>query len=1049
LNADGFKTWLEGRGVTASAMATRLSSLRTINRNLTALGVGFPDLDAAYDGDGLASTRAALERIKLDARQGGNAFRLLMPDSEQPQNRLANFVTYVGQYGQFRAGEEPKGRKIADQIRAYVIETYIDPARQRGDPTISVKVGDINAGLGLSQGWANICKAISGPLMQAEANVAPPIQEGADASPATIFVFDLGAPAFTMEAVEGELARRFGPAAKVAQKMSAYALEDGRQIALERDRLPAQLWIEAGQPLPVGLDRKLYEPTQGRHSGLPGRLAHAGSDVRAVASVKVRSWRELTRLLDWYSGPATLDLARLEHFKQVFLERFGDFKPAAFAGASGRYFDEERKYKEILIERVQGALKSLADADEPTLGARLLDLLVGRGGVPGGLLNWRTNSQVQALRSQHPGVLEIAAGRLARAHDMADGVAGFIEATWPMMSEGQKSKPYSDTRDIPTMLAGLVRPDAAYGINSNPLKRTYRELCGQDPFGWNALKRDEYERVLTLAREIKRIMADDWAWAPRDLWDVQGFVWAINDADTAKSSEEVETSAPMNASPKPTNLILYGPPGTGKTYATAAEAVRLCSPAIDLSDRDKVMAEYARLVEARQVEFVTFHQSYSYEDFVEGLRPVTGGEGQAGFQLKPEMGTFRRIVQRAETSKGVVAGEPVPFDPSRVFKMSLGEAANPEDAYLFEEAIADNCILLGFGDIDWSDERFASTDAIIDAWREREPERDAPTLMSARVQCPNMFRNWMRKGDLLIISRGNGRFRAVGVVIGPYQYVPREDGGYPHRRAVRWLWSDAEGVPVEEIYDKRFMMKTLYMLSPELMNTTALNRYVTSQQPGPAAPDQFVLIIDEINRANISKVFGELITLLEADKRTRPDGSGLRVRLPYSGQVFGVPANLHIVGTMNTADRSIALLDTALRRRFEFRELMPDPKLLGPASEQTGTDLVTLLAQINDRIEYLFDREHQIGHAYFIGCKTRDDVDEVMRHKVIPLLAEYFYEDWAKVAAVLGDVQGDGRFITRHELKAPAGLDQEEAGEPRYRWSVRDVFADDRYLPRR
>jgi 5-methylcytosine-specific restriction protein B len=500
------------------------------------------------------------------------------------------------------------------------------------------------------------------------------------------------------------------------------------------------------------------------------------------------------------------------------------------------------------------------------------------------------------------------------------------------------------------------------------------------------------------------------------------------------------------------NLILYGPPGTGKTFATAREAVKLCSPGVDLDDRAAVEAEYRRLVEARQVEFVTFHQSYSYEDFVEGLRPPVSGkdgegdEDKSGFRLEVSPGVFHRIATRAAASKGST-GKSFDLTGRQVFKMSIGEAANPEDAYLFEESLENGYALLGFGEIDWSDDRFAKRDAMIEAWQEEQPDAEPPTPRSASVQCPDMFRNWIKPGDVVIVSKGNGSFRAIGEVTGPYEYAPREDGGYFHRRAVNWLWSDRTGVPVEEIYAKRFSMRTLYMLTPSDLNMVALERYITSQEPG-GPPEPFVLIIDEINRANISKVFGELITLLEPDKRTTSEGGGLTVRLPYSKQAFGVPANLHVIGTMNTADRSIALLDTALRRRFEFRELMPDPDLpeLEAAGARCGVDLGKLLRTLNDRIEYLFDREHQIGHAYFIKCASRADVDAVMRHKVIPLLAEYFYEDWSKVALVLGDANADmpGRFLARTELKPPAGL-AFEGGDARWRWTVRPEFASDAY----
>jgi 5-methylcytosine-specific restriction endonuclease McrBC GTP-binding regulatory subunit McrB len=156
---------------------------------------------------------------------------------------------------------------------------------------------------------------------------------------------------------------------------------------------------------------------------------------------------------------------------------------------------------------------------------------------------------------------------------------------------------------------------------------------------------------------------------------------------------------------------------------------------------------------------------------------------------------------------------------------------------------------------------------------------------------------------------------------------------------------------------------------------------------------------------------------------------------------FSVPANLHIVGTMNTADRSIALLDTALRRRFVFREVAPDPKLL--RADVEGVPLRQVLETINDRIEYLIDREHRIGHAFFIDCQERREIDAVMCDKVIPLLQEYFFEDWGRIAAVLGEPVGrGGGFLDCRKLEDPTGQD----GEERESWNVRAEFAPEAYL---
>ncbi|TRW18422.1 AAA family ATPase [Glacieibacterium frigidum] len=495
-------------------------------------------------------------------------------------------------------------------------------------------------------------------------------------------------------------------------------------------------------------------------------------------------------------------------------------------------------------------------------------------------------------------------------------------------------------------------------------------------------------------------------------------------------------------SARPTNLILYGPPGTGKTYATAQRAVELCGE-IAPDDRDELLDRYRALQHDGRIAFVTFHQNYSYEDFVEGLRPETGGDetGSTGFRLEPRPGIFREICALAEQARTRTSGgsAEIDFSGRRFWKMGQGAIGSEDDVYY--EALANNYIALGWGgSVDWGDPRFNSFDAIKAHWLETNP--DDPTPSHWTQVWP--FRSEMKPGDIVLVPYGNSALRAVAEVTGDYYYEQDAEGFYAQRRPVRWLLTPPDPLPLDTIIEGKFTMRTLYSVAKNRINMAALARLLPGKgeldSPAIAADarEQFVLIIDEINRANISKVFGELITLLEPDKRLGMPNE-LTVTLPYSKKRdFGVPANLHIVGTMNTADRSIALLDTALRRRFEFEELMPQPDLL-PSVD--GIDLRKLLKTINERVEYLFDREHQIGHAYFIGCASREDVDAVMRGKVIPLLAEYFYEDWSKVALVLGDDgTGNNGFLARRELAAPPGLEAEYETAARYRWSVRDKF---------
>ena len=373
---------------------------------------------------------------------------------------------------------------------------------------------------------------------------------------------------------------------------------------------------------------------------------------------------------------------------------------------------------------------------------------------------------------------------------------------------------------------------------------------------------------LSTAQQTKDKLSDYWRWTSSNTQNFRAErtgekrgskrVYRLTNDAAAETDNRVNLAkvddgliaTDLETSMQATNTILYGPPGTGKTYKTAELAVERCNGSASDAHRKELMELYEELRLEGRITFVTFHQSYGYEEFVEGLRPEVR-DGQVAYKVRP--GVFREVCAAAA-----------------------------------------------------------------------------------------------------------GRSQLA-----------------------------------------------------------------------------FVLVIDEINRANISKVFGELITLLEPDKR---DGeiNAVTLKLPYSGDEFSVPPNLHIIGTMNTADRSIALLDTALRRRFDFEEVVPDPSRLPKDIE--GVDLVKLLTALNDRVEALYDRDHRIGHAFFMGVKSLEDLEQVFRRKVIPLLQEYFYENLSNVRRALNDYEKNGDFVIKEsgrQLKADG--DESYSEEPRIVFRVSDI----------
>ncbi|MFZ2899864.1 MAG: AAA family ATPase [Saprospiraceae bacterium] len=445
---------------------------------------------------------------------------------------------------------------------------------------------------------------------------------------------------------------------------------------------------------------------------------------------------------------------------------------------------------------------------------------------------------------------------------------------------------------------------------------------------------------------------------------------------SAASNLAVGTTKAESVKGFPLNQILYGPPGTGKTYNSINLALEvLGEPDLNWNDRKAVKKRFDDWVDEGRIVFTTFHQSMSYEDFIEGIKPMKPNPdgSMPGYEVK--MGIFRELCERASQKTGLKnfdeifdqfvedvneAGELDLLTPtqSKPFRIEINSSKNPV--------------------------------AI--------PRTKAGTRM---VVTKDMIRNYLADGTIR-------DWKPYTVAISNY---------------------------IKE-------------------------KYSVEHTQGNNRDKPYVLIIDEINRGNVSQIFGELITLIEDDKRIGKE-EALEITLPYSKTPFGVPPNLYIIGTMNTADRSVEALDTALRRRFSFVEMPPKPELLSPnsfywmlmkkyphvdwdeepytqkeeqlldflgasqtvwdkrnkywenytkngkqeefhPSEFTGVNLETLLKTINSRIEKLLDADHQIGHSYFMNVSGVDDLQSVFYRKVIPLLQEYFFGDYGKIGLVLG-----------------------------------------------
>lgn len=426
-----------------------------------------------------------------------------------------------------------------------------------------------------------------------------------------------------------------------------------------------------------------------------------------------------------------------------------------------------------------------------------------------------------------------------------------------------------------------------------------------------------------------------------------------------ENDEDMQIGTNNNEVAYPLNQILYGPPGTGKTWHTVNRAIAIIEGCtveeVTNQDRKHIKDKYDKLKENGQIEMVTFHQSFTYEDFIEGIKPVLY-EDETELNFKIDDGIFKIICDQANENKGAQHSK---------FNIELLLDAFAE--YVQEELDENEYLLY--------------------------------TSNKARVTLESVIFN--EEGEFRKFQTGGSNLKGKKLSFRPVltrKIIERDYHNYCEGR----IDSYKDIKPYKSSINKRLYIANRYYALYEKIKYFQENIWEGSsdQDKEILVEKKFVLIIDEINRGNISKIFGELITLIENSKRSGAEDD-LSVVLPYSKLPFKVPDNVYIIGTMNTADRSIALLDTALRRRFEFVEMMPNPKHEGISTSVSGINLQKLLEVMNQRIVRILDREHQIGHTYFMDINSIEKLKNTFQKKIIPLLQEYFYDNWGKINLVL------------------------------------------------
>ncbi|MFI7866791.1 McrB family protein [Ectopseudomonas khazarica] len=437
--------------------------------------------------------------------------------------------------------------------------------------------------------------------------------------------------------------------------------------------------------------------------------------------------------------------------------------------------------------------------------------------------------------------------------------------------------------------------------------------------------------------------------------------------------------------------ILYGPPGTGKTWRAAREAVRAVEPelysdALGEADPDSALRRlHDSLVADGRILWVTFHPSYSYEDFVEGYRPIVDDAGQLAYRVVD--GPFKSLCLRARFETDLQIGEQLTQAGGRPAGVVVDKDAGgwivrvtPNHGRKVAESI----------------------------------DRYVPRFVMEQVLskgCP----------DQIFSIPGKGLFELADYGLDPNDDdIPTPVGDETA--------TTREGPVIRRVWAKRTGVLTTTEIGNASHYGAVLRRLRERQSNDPSKGSPVVLVIDEINRAEPSRVFGELLTLLETDKREgMPEEK--KIWLPYSKTLFSVPANVSIIGTMNTVDRSLTALDFAMRRRFEFT-LVPAESRLVPG-DYGGVDVRALLSRVNGRVTILLGSGYEFGHAFLMEGRLEairasmswaEEPDSslralahVFKANILPTLAEYFHDDWSRIRAVAGEAKSGTESITLFE----------------------------------